>query len=141
MNTKVKRRQVCGVNLLRKTPKTKNKGFDSKLIDDHVYKFHWLIYYGGDLQSAIDDFAKQIKVEKWEVKIGRNPSAEFFAYRPRKNGAIWISAKEVRNIPLLAHECFHAVSYFMECMDCKLDENSEEFGAYYLEFLLQSILK
>lgn len=109
------------------------------LIHDNVYHFQWAVAYGGSLQSAINWFAKKIKVEPWTVSERRG-YGHFSAYRPYKNGVLWFSEKYPA-ASTVAHECFHAVNYLAECLEAKLEENSEEIFAYYQEFLVQQVYR
>lgn len=60
---------------------------------------------------------------------------------PAKNnnkGVIVILLKETKP-GLIAHECFHAVEFLMDYLECKLEENTTEIYAYLLEYLVDRI--
>lgn len=52
-------------------------------------------------------------------------------------GLLWAPSK---NIPILAHECLHAVIWDLDSKGIELSHESEEAYTYYLQFLLHAII-
>lgn len=107
------------------------------IIDDEINFFSWYLYIGKDPALAVENFAQNINVNPWAIdEYPRD--GYFFAYGGIKAGAIWFPTTKLTP-GLLSHECFHALSYFITCMDAKLTDETEEFLAYYLAFLVNQI--
>lgn len=108
-------------------------------VDEYINKFSWFVYIGKSANFAINDFAKKTKVPGWEVEDNDRRYGHFAVYRPQKEGCIWFQKPFVYSPGVIAHECFHAVSYLMERLDVKQLEETEELFAYYLEFLVNKV--
>jgi hypothetical protein len=94
--------------------------------------------YGGSLQDSIDWFSKKLGVETWKVDPSMIRYGHFSAYSPYKDGLLWFSTKYPA-ASVVAHECFHAVKYFADCLEAQLSDSTEELMAYYLEYLVQQV--
>lgn len=108
------------------------------VIKDKTFGFNWDIYIGGELNTAVKVFCKKLKITPWEKTT--NPMGHFFAYEPIKVGGLWFRNDPHAYPGVLAHECCHAAKYVMDCMTTSLAEPTEEFYAYYVQFLVESIL-
>lgn len=107
------------------------------IIDDEINGFSWFLYLGKSPQEAVTNFAKNINVNPWTIEEYPR-DGYFFAWSGIKAGAIWFP-NGIPGAGLLAHECFHALSYYMHCMEGKLTSETEEFLAYYLGFLVNQV--
>lgn len=95
---------------------------------------------GGDYQFALDEYQKKIRSEKYEDEVGLGTQARFHAHAGKKTGLIWFK-HDKPSIGVIAHECFHAVSYMLEMSGFKMTIDSDEAYAYGLEFLCEHVDK
>lgn len=107
------------------------------IVRDEIYKFDLAIFSDGDIQHAIDWYAKTNSIEAWEVVHIPQRQAQFATYSPLKNGIIWFVTPDIHS-SVITHECFHAAMYLFERLELKtIDSNNEEVFAYYLEWLVK----
>lgn len=97
--------------------------------------FTWFVYSRCSLREARDHFASYIKVPPW-VDESDEPLGNFSAETTRRAGMFWFKEKKVSS-GLIAHEAVHGVMYMFSKMDLKgPTEETEEFFAYYLQYLV-----
>lgn len=107
---------------------------------DPIFKFEWVIFYGGTEQAAVDWFSKLLNVEKFAVDFNKNRHGCFMAFHPFKNGMFWFPNKYPA-ASVVAHEAFHGVKYIYDTLKIELVDRTEESWAYYLEWLVQNIYR
>lgn len=121
--------------LLKKSSKRK-----VKYIWDEPGKFHWMVVFGGSLQDGVNQYSKKTGIEPWDVS-GRVPLGHFTGVIGQRNGLIWFPGDRPKK-SIIAHECVHAALFMFEANALKvLNTDTEEFFAYYVEFLFESIEK
>lgn len=56
---------------------------------------------------------------------------------------IWLDSydESVQDVGTVAHECFHLVCYIFDDLGIKYCDESEEAWAWYLDYLVQQVLK
>ena len=107
-----------------------------KVLTDPIFKTDYLVQIGGDVNSAIKEFAKRLGVDPWTVHSDERLQGHFSAYRGVRSGCLWF--KHI-NPGIVAHECSHAVTFLFDNIKCTLNENSEELYSYYLEWLVTEV--
>ena len=109
-------------------------------VDDNINQFGWMLCIGHSAQEAINHFAKKSNIPTWDLPDRPSRHGHFAAYRPLKRGLLWFPTP-VQSPGAIAHECYHAICYLIECMDSRPDSNLEELTAYYLEFLTNKVFE
>ncbi len=84
--------------------------------------------------------AGEVTLDKFEYAVAMTWFLEFDDETKRL--VLWFPAPFGReNLPALAHEAFHAVSYTMDVVGLPLDEPHDEAYAYYLGWVFRECLK
>jgi hypothetical protein len=118
---------------------------NSYLVTEQVYGFAFNIVTGCRLEEAIVHFMRKLKEDIRLYKLPKDNdqvTARFFALPLEQNiksGLIWLN--EGTSIPLLVHECFHAVCYVFDMLEAELNSSTEELYAYYLNWLVEESMK
>lgn len=109
------------------------------LIDDPVFSSSILVQRGGTAQSLSDRYAKEIGVEPMILResIGRKGITLY--YDGHKNAAIWLA--DDAGLGTVSHEAAHATFWILGFSGFKLSDESEEAYAYYLQFIVNEIVK
>lgn len=112
-----------------------------EIVLDEVFGFTWYLQFGGALGSAADWYSKRSGADKFVVIENALRLGHFATDTTApKGGLIWF--RDLDAPPqIIAHEAFHASCWVMRCLDCKLDDNSEEVQAYYIEYLVSALSK
>src|SRR2546425_433875 len=110
-----------------------------KVINDPIYGGAFMLQIGGSLNKLLAKYSKALNIEKWVVEENSRRRGHFAGLDTHKGGCIWF--KDLKNYGTIAHEALHATYHVMLHMDIKLDDNSEEIYTYYLEWLINQILK
>ena len=105
-----------------------------KHIYDEIYRQN--IYY-----VCCPTYAEFCKIMKKELKMDWKPKdvdGNFTVIESCGNliGVIYTNS---RKPDVVAHECLHAVSYFLRHKGIPLNDDTEEAYAYYLQFLVRQI--
>lgn len=108
-------------------------------IYDHVYKFQWMIIFGGTLNPAIATFAEWIGVKPWKWEDGS--AAHFTAVEPHSYGLLWF--KDRRPSPgYIAHEALHGTLYLADTRGLpRCTQETDEPYAYYVQWLVEKIIE
>lgn len=75
----------------------------------------------------------------YELKEHKNSNGGFIVLE-REGGLVGVIWAPRKNIPVLAHECLHAVNWSLSNKGFELTYESEEAYTYYLQFLLRVII-
>lgn len=106
--------------------------------EDPVYLFSWMVCFGGELNEAIKEYATRCRGIPWTVEPGRR-NGHFAAYTDRKCGLLWFRHKRPA-AHVVAHEAYHATFFAMQFHEVPAIEATEEVFAYYLEYLVKTIM-
>ena len=96
-------------------------------------------YYYVDCKNE-SDYNKILKVEFKIIQDAKNRDGGFQVFERQKTeiGFIWTSG---RDVPTLAHEVLHAVSYCLRSKGLQLSAETDEAYAYVMGFIMGEILK
>ena len=103
-----------------------------KEIYDPIFKQNFLIYYDCEFQ----EFHKEVTGEEYKGNIG-----VLDGYTINTDDAeicVWL--RDICCIPVLIHELCHAMRFALYDR-CYIDCKEAELPAYYLEFLVNEVLK
>ena len=108
-------------------------------IHDDIYHISWRVLTGTKEQEAVNYISKLASIEPVQLEHKLGKQACFYSHTSLKGGAIWF--KDARpGGALVAHECLHAVHFLMtHGLDSRLTDDTEEFFAYYLQYLVSQI--
>lgn len=109
------------------------------LFRDPLHKFDWLLYLGWKQEDAIANYMKIHQITDF-IEPSRGSVGRFFANSTVRNGGLWFRDK-APTVGVIAHECFHLVSYMFDTIGQKIGSDSEESAAYYLEWITNSVEK
>lgn len=110
-----------------------------RIINDPIYGAAFMLQVGGDINTLLAKYTKAMKVDPWKREENPRLVGNFSGLSTHKGGCIWL--KDLKSLPCIAHEAFHATYHVMFFLGIKLDDNSEEAYSYYLEWLIGEILK
>lgn len=111
----------------------------SCIIYEPLFNVDVYVQRGGKINDCIKRYAKKLKVEAWTVEDNDSRMGHFTNIIGHKSGCIWLNEKA--GLGTVAHECFHAVCEILKRSGLKLNAHTEEIYAYYLQFLINTILK
>lgn len=111
----------------------------SKIISDPIFMVDYYAQRGGTLQSAIDKFAKFIKVPTWEVLESNNRIGHFASHSSHKAGCIWIYDKAGTNA--ITHEVNHATHHLLVGLQITELAQVDELFAYYSAWLASEVVR
>lgn len=109
------------------------------IITDHVFMVDYYAQRGGTLQSAIDKFAKYIKVPTWEVEQNSNHRGHFGAHLSHRAGCIWIHEKGGTNT--ITHEVSHATHHLLTGLKVTDLQQVDEIFAHYSAWLASEVVR
>ena len=106
----------------------------------HIYDF---IYECNYYWIEAKDHAEYCKVMKrqFNLNIEVDPKDGHFRVIEKHGipiGVIWAKRNQPDSI---AHECFHAASYFLRSRGVELSDESDEAFAYLMSYLIRAITK
>lgn len=110
-----------------------------RIIEDPIYGAGFMLQIGGDQNLLLKKYTFALGQPEYKKEFDPRKRGSFTAIDWHKGGAIWLA--DADNYGAMAHEAMHATAHIMRHMDIKLDENSEEVYTYYLEWLINQILK
>ncbi|MBX4189800.1 hypothetical protein KW791_00660 [Candidatus Parcubacteria bacterium] len=90
--------------------------------------------YAGYCQVIKHHFDIDVSEEKQHEPLGHTT-----CYAQESGTLIFIWTRE-HSPDVIAHECFHAVSFELRARGVRLAEDSDELYAYMIQFLMKSIL-
>lgn len=100
----------------------------------YVFKGHTLETARKDLEQIYAEYYKYLTPEQF------NTPGHTILF-PDGSIVILLSEECADNIPIIAHEAFHATEFVMEYIGCKLDNSSSEPYAYLLTYIVEQIIK
>lgn len=108
---------------------------------DSLFLMQYYVSYGvsrGSVKKAVKE-TLGVDIPKDMTLIGTDGHAIHYK---AENGevAIWIWTIR-KDVEILVHECFHAMSYTMQAGDIPLNRSTEEVYVYALEMLVHAILE
>ena len=109
------------------------------VVTDPIFMVDYLIQRGGSLQSAIDRFAKFIKVPSWEVSQCANHRGHFGAHLSHRAGVIWLHEKAGTNT--ITHEVCHATHHTFTGLQISEFSQTDELFAHYSAWLASEIVR
>lgn len=112
----------------------------SRIINDPIFKFGWIVCTNCTCQEAINLYAKKIHIDSWKVPKSRHV-ANFSSYEPNHNGVFWFKEPPKKTPDIVAHEIVHALTYMGERLGIPLKQKTEEFYGYYTQWLFGEICK
>jgi len=101
-------------------------------IYDEMYRNTFYVYYDWNYNNFVNYLLNNCKID-----ISQEFETEGKCIFNKDNGNIHIYTNS-KKIPILAHECLHAVHFAIK--DIGGMNDMEEIYTYYLEFLLNKIL-
>jgi len=108
------------------------------IFHDDIFITSWAVQRGGTKQEAVDWYCKLVKAEQFKVE-DKDSYACFYQAPFRKNGLLWFDKNQ--GAGGICHEVMHAVIHFMDNLDIKISQDTEELAAYYAEWLTKTIVK
>jgi hypothetical protein len=105
-----------------------------------VYSANLLIAVGGDFTPAAKKYLKLVREIRDIEEPHKTCKARFFQAAGFKNGVIWFRDTEPSS-SIIAHEAFHATYAILSGSGITLSEHSEEAFAYYLESIVETIVR
>ncbi len=116
----------------------------SFLIEDNIYKRKTFVFIGDDVKICEKAYKAAFDTEIFPLE---DFNEAFFERDSRVNRGITYNGYGVVTIllrsdhlPTIVHELFHAVEYHMAAIGIKHTNSSSEAWAYYLDFLLYSVM-
>lgn len=73
------------------------------------------------------------------IDISEDPMGAYVYRDPTEGSFLLIRGK--LSMPVLVHECYHLLQDFQEFFGFKIDDNSEEIGAYLIQYLFKKTLE
>lgn len=111
----------------------------SCIIHEPLFNTDFYVQRGGRLNDCIKAYAKKLKVKSWEAEENSARMGHYTHVVGHKSGCIWLNEKA--GLGTVAHEAFHAMYAALRMSGVKLNKHTEETYAYYLQFLINEILK
>lgn len=106
-----------------------------------VFKVDHFVQFGGTVQSAVDEYCKRVNKRSWTVDDDDLDAMKgvCFSSHPLPSCGVWFS--EEAEVGTIVHECFHLVHHVANVKGMKLSNASEEWYAYYLTWVFDSVYK
>ena len=112
-----------------------------QVIPATIYPCNIYVFKGFTFEEAQEDLLGICKEyqEYIEESNFNNPGYTFRS----PNGSIVILLHEdhLNDIPIICHECFHAVEFIMEFINTPLTDSTSEPYAYLLGYIVEQIMK
>lgn len=109
------------------------------IIHEPLFNVDILVQRGGYVNECLKKYAKKLGREAWELEESKGRMGHFASVTNHKSGCIWLHEKA--GLGTVAHEAFHATCEILKRSGVKLNSHTEETYAYYLQFLINQILK
>jgi hypothetical protein len=104
---------------------------------DPIYKLNFYYVSASDGPEFAAICKKRLRQDV-DAYSGQNGKFQVVKYGPGDVGILW--AKD--NLPhLVAHECFHAMTWAFGERGVAMTQDADEVGAYYLAFLIEEIYR
>lgn len=109
------------------------------IVHEPLFNVDIFVQRGGKLNDCIKKYAAKLKREAWELEENSGRMGHFTTVIGHKSSCIWLHEKA--GLGTVAHESFHATCEILKRSGVKLNTHTEETYAYYLQFLINQILK
>lgn len=106
-------------------------------IYDHIFHCNYYYVYAKNHKEYCKTINKEFHLNI-EVDEGKDGCFNAFSKKDTDVGVIWSRGG---NVPTIAHECLHAVSYFLRGKGVPLSNDTDEIYAYLFDFLFETIVK
>lgn len=111
----------------------------STVIHEPLFNVDIFVQRGGNINDCIKKYAVKLDREPWTVEENAARMGHFTCLIGHKSGCIWLNEKA--GLGSVAHEAFHATCEILRRSGMKLNVHTEETYAYYLQFLINQILR
>ena len=104
-----------------------------------VYNVHYLVMWGSDIEPLRKEISSFLKTKYTDDQL-KQSMAKFI---PDERGMRAIIYFKGNTAPIshIVHECFHACYWQLDYIGVRLGRESEEAFAYYLDYLVKTLIK
>lgn len=111
----------------------------SCIIHEPLFNCDFLVQKGGSVNELIDTYSKKTGIVRTPLEEHSGRMGHTISCSHTKAVGVWLNDRASSGV--IAHEVFHAVHSVMHRSGLKLNFQTDETFAYYIQFLVDEITK
>jgi len=108
-------------------------------IYNKTYQWNYYVYYGVALSKYLEHFEIQAGFAE-ETKTDSQIAGRCCTIEHLTDGVMTFIWSKEKDLPILTHECFHAVSMTLNSRGIPFTDSTEEAYAYLLSMLIREVV-